>query len=123
MRALALLFPLVFGSCANVVISQDEILKRSQAEIARREGWSDKAAILVEQRPGDYRFTWKVKAGAFDFSDYPSYRGIRFLPGTERELVFTKDGCLLGYHRHQSRCPGPYEPVVLEPSSLPVTEK
>lgn len=105
MRALAIFLPVLFGSCANVVVSQREILQRSQDEIALREGWSDTAAIFVEQTPDDYRFTWKVKAGAFDYSDYPSWRGIRFVPGTERELKFTRDGCLVRYDRHRSRCP------------------
>ena len=47
---------------------------------------------------------WKVKAGAFDYSDYPHYKGIYFVPGTERELRFTRDGCLMSYTDHGSRC-------------------
>ena len=113
MRALVFSLPVLLGSCTNLVISQREILQRSQDEIARREGWSETAAIFVEQTPDDFRFTWKVKAGAFDYSEYPSWRGIRFVPGTERELRFTRDGCLVRYDRQQSRCPRQAEYVAV----------
>lgn len=122
MRAFVIFLPVLLGSCANLV-SQREILQRSQDEIASREGWSESAAIFVEQTPDDYRFTWKVKAGAFDYSDYPSWRGIRFVPGTERELRFTRDGCLIRYDRHQSRCPRPVERAMLPMDAAPLSGK
>ena len=104
MRALLFLAPVLLASCGSLV-SQREIIKRSQAEIAAREPWSDAAVILVEKRPGDYRFTWEVRAGAMDYSDYPSWRGLDLVPGTERDLRFTRDGCLIGYANRGSRCP------------------
>lgn len=105
MRALLFLFPLLFASCAGIV-SQREILKRSKAEIAAREPWADTAVILVEQKPDDYlRLTWRVSAGAFDLSEYPKWTDLNLVPGTERELCFTRDGCLLRYSEVGSRCP------------------
>ena len=107
MRALLVLLPVVLVGCTSSTvysISQREILKRSQAEIARRESWAPDAAIFV-QNPGEIsRVTWKVRAGAFDFSDYPHYNGIYFVPGTERELRFTSDGCLTSYVDPGNRC-------------------
>jgi hypothetical protein len=29
------------------------------------------------------------------------------VPGTERELRFTRDGCLIGYHQPGTRCLSP----------------
>jgi hypothetical protein len=103
MRALLLLLPVVLAGCGTSV-TQREILKRSQAEIARREPWSATATILVKNADDYSRINWKVKAGAFDYSDYPSYKGINFVPGTERELRFSRDGCLLSYSHEGDRC-------------------
>ena len=107
MRTLLFLLPVLLAGCSSTTVysvSQREILKRSQAEIARREPWADTAAIIV-QNPQDFsRMTWKVRAGAFDFSDYPPYRGIYFVPGTERELRFNNDGCLTSYADRGNRC-------------------
>ena len=108
MRALLFLLPVLLVGCTSSTkysISQREILKRSQAEIDRREPWSGSAAIIV-QNPGEIaRVTWKVRVGAFDFSDYPRYKGIYFVPGTERELHFTADGCLTSYADLGNPCP------------------
>ena len=103
MRALLLLLPVALAGC-GASVTQREILKRSQAEIALREPWSATAAIFVKNSDDYSRFTWKVKAGAFDYSDYPSYKGINFVPGTERELRFTRDGCLIRYSHEGGRC-------------------
>lgn len=104
MRALLFLLPVVLVGCGSYTVSQREILKRSKAEIARREPWADNAVIIVKN-PDDFsRMTWKVRAGAFDDSDYPSYKGIYFVEGTERELKFSKDGCLTEYTDPGSRC-------------------
>ncbi len=106
MRALLFVLPALLVGCGSNLTNQREILKRSQVEIDRREPWSRTAAIFVTN-PGDYdRFTWKVKAGALDYSAYhPIYRGTYFIPGTERELRFTRDGCLMSYDQVGSRCP------------------
>lgn len=108
---LLLLLPLMvlLASCASRDFhsaSQREILGRAQAELSLRESWSDFAYIQVRERPGFKRFNWHVRAGAFDHSDYPDYRGPYLVPGTERELVFSKNGCLVGYHRR-----GPCGPI------------
>lgn len=96
MRAHLFLLPLVLAGCGEA-ISQHEILRRSKVEIARRETWAPTAAIIIQNPDEVSRFNWKVRAGAFDFSDYPHYKGIRFVPGTERELRFTPDGNLTRY--------------------------
>jgi hypothetical protein len=114
MRTIAFLFPVLLASCGNLV-TQREILIRAKAEVAAREPWSDTAVLLVEQKPSaqegwftwDGWFAWVVKAGAWDYSEYPSYRGINVVPGTERELRFTRDGCLLSYGDRTGRCPRP----------------
>lgn len=105
MRVLLLLLPVVLAACGSQV-SQNAIFEQSRAEIARRESWADQATVLIVQRPwpDDRRLTWKVSAGAFDYSQAPGYEGLRIVPGTERELRFTRDGCLLGYHQPNQRC-------------------
>ncbi len=108
MRALVFSIAIVVAGCSNdsnYSISQREILKRSQAEIDLREPWSRSAALLVTN-PGDPgRYRWKVRAGALDYSAFrPIYRGIYLVPGTERELTFTPDGCLTSYVYSGSRC-------------------
>jgi len=109
MRALPCLLPVILVGCSagsyTHTATQREILKKSQAEIARREPWADTATIIIKN-PDDFsRMVWKVKAGAFDYSDYPSYKGIYFVEGTERELRFTTDGCLTSYAAPTSNCP------------------
>lgn len=107
MRALLFLLPVVVVGCSassSYTATQREILKRSKVEIARREPWADSAVVIV-QNPDDFsRMTWKVRAGAFDYSDYPSYKGIYFVEGSERELRFSTDGCLTGYTALGNRC-------------------
>jgi len=61
-----------------------------------------------------HAWKWKVKAGSLDYSDYPRYHGIDFVPGTERELRFTQDGCLVGYIDCGNRCMKPVVPVRTE---------
>jgi hypothetical protein len=109
MRAFLFLLPVVLAGCGNVV-TQNEILQQSRVELARRESWSDQAIILVQQRPDYLRMTWRVSAGSFDYSEMPNASGIRVVPGTERELRFTRDGCLLGYSNPTSRCLTPRDP-------------
>ena len=109
MRALLLLLPIVpllFSSCGigKTAASQRQILRQSKAEIAMREPWADDAAIFIEEDDDFWLHTWKVRAGAFDFSDYPKYTGIHLVPGTQRELIFTNDGCLIRYIDRSSRC-------------------
>jgi len=86
--------------------TQREILDRSKSEVAARENWADAAYLRVEQRPEQdtLRLSWKVRAGEYDQSDYPRYRGINLVPGTERELHFTPDGCLIGYFDRSGPC-------------------
>ncbi len=107
MRALLFLLPVVLVSCGPLA-SQREILKRAQAEINQREPWGATAAVFVTNPGENYRVNWKVKAGAVDYSAYhPAYKGTYFVSGTERELRFTRDGCLIGYEYAGSRCPMP----------------
>lgn len=108
MRALLFLLPIVVAGCGSTSsysLSQREILKRSQVEIARREPWAGNAVVIVENADDYTRMSWKVRAGAFDDSDYPSYKGIYFVQGTERELRFNLDGCLTSYTDPVRRCP------------------
>ncbi|MCW1923660.1 hypothetical protein OKA05_13930 [Luteolibacter arcticus] len=111
MRTIAFLFPVLLASCGSVA-TQREILIKSKAEVAAREPWSDTAVILVEKEPMAQDgwidptgwFTWVVRAGAWDYSEYPSYKGINMVPGTQRELRFTRDGCLVRYSDETGRC-------------------
>ncbi len=105
MRAFLWILPVIFAGCSTYTASQREILKRSQAEIELREPWSASAAVFVINPNVSERYNWKVKAGALDYSAYrPTYKGIYFVPGTERELTFTPDGCLSGYSYSGSPC-------------------
>lgn len=112
MRAHLFLLPVVLAGCSSDIgsfssysVSQREILKRSQAEIDRREPWSGSAAILIKNADDYSRTTWNVRAGALDYSAYrPVYKGIYLIPGTERELRFSRDGCLTGYKVLRSPC-------------------
>ena len=106
MRTLLFLLPVVLAGCSTTPsASQREILKRSQAEVARREPWAATAAVFVKN-PDDYwGSTWKVRAGALDYSAYyPVYKGVYLVPGTERELRFTRDGCLIEYKSLRDLC-------------------
>ncbi len=104
MRPLLLLpLALVSASCVGTS-SQRTILQRAKAEVAMRESWSDTAYIRIEEVPRGGCLTWKVSAGAFDGSDYPEYKGPYVLPGTERTLCFSKNGCLLSYKYPNISC-------------------
>ena len=127
MRALLVLLPVVLAGCGSSgnPASQRQILKQSQAEIALREPWAATAAIFVVEDPDDsvyfwrHIWKWKVKAGAFDYSDYPRYHGIDFVPGTERELRFTENGCLIDYIDRGNRCLSPATTVPTESPMAP----
>jgi len=127
MRALLFLIPVVLAGCGSSSnpVSQRHILKQSQVEIARREPWSATAAVFVAEDPEDsvyfwrHAWKWKIKAGAFDYSDYPRHHGIDFVPGTERELRFTQDGCLVAYIDRSGRCLRPATTVRTEPPAAP----
>ncbi|MGB6223002.1 hypothetical protein [Haloferula sp.] len=111
-RLLFIPLALLFSGCGNTT-SQSDILARAKAEVSKRENWSEQAYIRVDNRPSpDYIFwrdlTWEVSAGAFDYSGYPKYNGINVLPGTERELRFTRDGCLIEYKNSLHRCADGY---------------
>lgn len=114
LRPFLFLTPIVLASCGNLA-TQREILRRSQAEIAAREPWVEDAIILIDEKPNDLlQHTWKVKAGAFDMSDFPRYTGLNVIPGTERNLVFSRGGCLLSYSYSGSRCLYRSEPNFVE---------
>ncbi len=105
MRTLPYLLPLVLAGCSSTFpVSQREILRQSQVEIARREPWAARAAVFVQNPDEMSRLTWKVRAGALDDSSFPHYKGIYFVPGTERELRFTRKGCLMSYTDRGNRC-------------------
>lgn len=106
MRALLGFLPLLLASCGSLV-TQNDIFEQSRIEIARREAWADQATILIQERPDAWQLTWKVSAGAFDYSQKPGAQGLRVIPGTERELRFTRDGCLMGYQQPGNRCLSP----------------
>lgn len=111
MRAILLLFPALLVSCGPT-LSQREILRRSKIEVATREAWSDSAVLVVNGKPSDYMQPgWVVKAGAYDLGAYPRYQGLHFVPGTERELRFTRDGCLISYRYAGSCCHYPLTPA------------
>lgn len=129
MRALLFLIPVVLAGCGNSSnpVSQRQILRQSQAEIARREPWANNAAIFVVEDPDDsvyfwrHAWKWKVRAGAFNYGDYPRYQGIDFVPGTERELRFTQDGCLIDYIDRGNRC---IRPASTNPeTSIPISTR
>ena len=111
MHKLLFLLPFVltgcgyFGGFGTFSVSQREILKRAQAEIALREPWADQAAVFVTNPDDTGRSVWKIKAGAIDREAFtPVYRGTYFVSGTERELRFTRDGCLTRYSFPGSEC-------------------
>lgn len=114
MRTPHLLAVLMLAGCGPA-ITQREILRRSKIEVSHRESWSDTAFIIVEKEPSDYRYSWEVRAGAFDYSDYPKYRGIHLIAGTERSLRFTRDGCLLEYADSSDRCAHRYYSTAAPP--------
>lgn len=103
MRALSFLLPVLLASCGPVV-TQNEIFSQARAEIARRESWADDATILIHQKPDDWHLTWVASAGSFNYAESPNVRGLRVVPGTERELRFTRKGCLIRYTDSTSNC-------------------
>ena len=113
MRAFLLIVPLIMAGCVESPdsgawpVSRRQILKRAKAEVALRESWANTAVLLADEHEGVWKTTWRVNAGAFDYSDYPEYHGIQIVPGTERELRFSHDGCLIAYIDRGSRCLGP----------------
>lgn len=110
MRAFLAFLPFLFASCTTLV-TQNDIFEQTRNEIARREPWADQATILILEKPDTLRLTWLVSAGSFDYSAGPGLHGLRVVPGTERELRFTRDGCLLGYHQPGTRCLDPRTPA------------
>lgn len=116
MRLLLLLSPLVFVSCTHFA-TERQILERSKAEVDLREPWSEKALVVVENRPAFPWSVWKVRAGQMDYGSYPIYRGLEVVPGTERELVFNQRGCLVQYDDRTLPCDRRYRPV--EPAPAP----
>ncbi len=115
MRALLLLLPAFLASCGPT-ISQREVLGRARAEVALREPWADSALILVKDRPSFAWSTWKIRAGEMDDSSYPDYRGLDFVPGTERELQFARNGCLVQYDHRITGCNSRYQ---MAPAAVP----
>lgn len=109
MRAILLFFlpVLVLASCGPV-ISQREVIGRARAEVALREPWSGSALVLVKDEPAFFWSTWKIRAGQMDYSDYPTYEGLDVVPGTERELQFARNGCLVRYDRRTTGCGARY---------------
>ena len=103
MRSLCFLFPVLLASCGSTV-TQNQIFAQARAEIARREPWADNATILIQQRPDEWHLTWRAVAGSFDFSESPGNQGLRVTPGTERELRFTRKGCLISYSQPNNHC-------------------
>jgi hypothetical protein len=107
---------LILAGCADVT-SQSHILARAKSEVSVRENWADQAYIRVERSPRKHYYswrdlTWRVHAGAFDYTDYPNYKGIQVVPGSERILTFSRDGCLVGYEDGSRPCAeGPYAPA------------
>ena len=103
MRTLLFLLPVLLASCGTTV-TQNQIFAQARAEIARREPWADNATILIQHRPDEWHLTWRAVAGSFDFSESPGSQGLRVTPGTERELRFTRHGCLMTYSSPTNRC-------------------
>lgn len=109
MRSLLFLLPVLLASCGTTV-TQNEIFAQARTEIARRETWADNATILIQQHPDEFHLTWRAVAGSFDYSQAPTARGLRVVPGTEREMRFTRQGCLIGYSYPANRCLDPALP-------------
>lgn len=103
MRLLMLLIPAFVASCGPT-ISQREVIGRARAEVALRESWSDQAMVLVDESPRYSWSTWRIRAGALDESSYPEYLGLQFVPGTEREMEFARNGCLIQYDHRTTGC-------------------
>jgi hypothetical protein len=115
MRAILLFLPLCFLSCAPT-ISQREVLGRARAEVAARETWSDSALIRVTNTPSFLWSKWEIEAGRIDDSSFPVYEGLDMVPGTERELKFARNGCLVSYNHNPSGCSNRYRTVVPSPA-------
>ena len=111
MRALpAFLLPLVLAGCGGLstpryTATQREILTQAQVEVAAREPWAGSAAISVTQEPDEFlRRTWIIRAAAVDRNPGPHYSGTHYVPGTLRELRFTRAGCLIRYANRTNPC-------------------
>lgn len=98
-----LLIPALLASCGPT-ISQREVLGRARAEVALRETWADSALIKIRERPSLPWSDWEIQAGKLDESNYPLYEGLDLVPGTERELRFSRTGCLLQYGERLTGC-------------------
>lgn len=107
MRRLLLLLPVLLASCGPA-ISQREVLGRAKAEVALREPWADSALVVVKKKPAFAWSLWKIQAGQLDDSSFPIYEGLDMLPGTERQLLFARNGCLVRYEERTSGCADRY---------------
>lgn len=116
MRSILLLLLVLLASCGPV-ISQREVLGRARAEVNLREPWADSALIKIRERPAFPWSYWKIRAGELDDANFPLYEGLDLVPGTERELKFTRSGCLVQYGERLTGCNDRYLPGVPPPVS------
>ena len=98
-----LLVPALLASCGPT-ISQREVLGRAKAEVALRETWADSAWVKITKHPKFLWSKWHIRAGELDDSNYPLYEGLDLVPGTERDIRFSRSGCLVKYDGHLTSC-------------------
>jgi len=88
---------LLFSSCATTPpreATRSEIESLSQRAIAKRETWGGTPYCTAVQDPFDG--TWRVEAHAID-SAHPDCGCVLFVPGTRREILFSRSGRLISY--------------------------
>lgn len=118
MRFILLLLPVFFASCA-IPASHREVLDRARTEVSLREPWSDKALVVVEKKPAFAWSVWQIRAGELDYSTYPTYEGLQVVPGSERQIYFARNGCLLAYTCRTTRCNSRYATAPAPRESAP----
>lgn len=97
MRTLFIIAVMSLCSCATretQPISRNDIKEKATRLIARREHWEGTPYLNVQQDQPDG--TWRVEAHAFD-PRHTECGCILFVPGTRREILFSRSGRFISY--------------------------
>jgi hypothetical protein len=95
--ALFILAVIGTSSCATTEhrqVTKTDIETQTIRLIARREHWAGKPYVLANQ--DKYDGTWRVEAHAHD-PRHTDCGCVLFMPGTRREILFSRSGRLISY--------------------------
>ena len=90
------------AGCASLSpqpLTQEQIIKRTEKELSKRETWAKDAQIVITEDPDSRKWRWKVEARALDTTRSLPCGCVPYLPGTDRELYFSSSGRLTIYQK------------------------